>query len=367
MEAKLKKEEELEKMRKALLNMLEDFEEEKERTKSIINSLTDGLIVLDSAGKVTFFNPEVERLLGLGKGEIKGKNWQEFFFKSPFKEIEDLMEKKKNLFREEISLSIPKEKILEVTTLSIIPQRERIIILHDISREKAIERMRNEFVSLASHQLRTPLSEIKWALKMFLDGDLGSLTKEQREFLEKTYRSNEKMIILIRDLLDVAIIEEGKYLRKLIPADFRAILKSVLESYKEKIEEKKLKIELKAEKELPKIKVDEEKIKIVIDNLLGNAIKYSPAGSQIVISLSSNEKEMRFSVKDSGIGIPKSEQEKIFKKFFRASNAKEMATEGTGLGLFITKNIVEAHGGKIWFESEEGKGTTFYFALPVKK
>jgi signal transduction histidine kinase len=239
------------------------------------------------------------------------------------------------------------------------------MILHDVTREKAIERMKTEFVSISAHQLRTPLSAIKWTLKMFLDGDLGELTKEQREFLEKTYKSNERMINLINDLLNVTRIEEGRYLYRPVLADIVPICQSVIDSYREEIEKKNLKFEFKKPKELPKVRVDIEKISLAIQNLLENAIRYNREGGEIEIVLKEKEKEIEFSIRDTGIGIPKDQQNRVFTKFFRAPNAMRMETEGSGLGLFITKNIIEAHGGKIWFKSEEGKGTTFYFTLPA--
>jgi signal transduction histidine kinase len=234
-----------------------------------------------------------------------------------------------------------------------------------VTREKEIERMKTEFVSISAHQLRTPLSAIKWTLKMFLDGDLGELTKEQREFLEKTYQSNERMINLINDLLNVTRIEEGRFLYKPVLADIVPICQSVIDSYKDEIEKRNLKFKFKKPKELPKVRVDIEKISLAIQNLLENAIRYNKFGGEIEMVLKEKEKEIEFSIKDTGIGIPKDQQNRVFTKFFRGSNAMKMETEGSGLGLFITKNIIEAHGGRIWFESEEGKGTTFYFTLPT--
>jgi len=243
-----------------------------------------------------------------------------------------------------------------------------LIILHDITREKTIERMKTEFVSLAAHQLRTPLSAIKWTLRMLLDGDLGKITEEQKDFIEKTYKSNERMITLINDLLDVTRIEEGRYLYKPVLADVEPIVQFVTNSYQEEIKKKKIRFEFKKPEEgLPKIKLDVEKIRLAIDNLIENAIRYTPAYGKVMVSLEHKKGGIEFSVKDTGVGIPKDQQGRIFTKFFRAANVMRMATEGTGLGLFITKNIIEAHGGKIWFESEEGKGTTFYFAIPVKE
>jgi len=260
---------------------------------------------------------------------------------------------------------------LEVSAIPLISGAEKLgalVILHDISREKTIEKIKTEFVSITAHQLRTPLSSIKWTLRMLLDGDLGEITDEQREFIEKTYTSNEKMISLINDLLDVTRIEEGRYLYRPVLGDIEEILQSMLASYNDLAKARRLKIDFKkSDKKMSKVMVDVEKIRLAIQNLLENAIRYTPVGGTITVSLKRDKKEVIISIKDSGVGIPKDQRERVFSKFFRATNVVKMETEGSGLGLFITKNIIEAHGGRIWFESEEGKGANFFFTIPIKE
>jgi PAS domain S-box-containing protein len=371
-----RKAEELEKTRMALMNILEDVEEERKRaeeernkTLAVITNFADGLLVFDKEGKVSLINPQAENFCKVKGKEVIGKSILELSQFPGFRPIVEAVGREmKGIFRKEVP--IREDLILEVTTVPIMREEEKIgtlMILHDVTREKMIERMKTEFVSISAHQLRTPLSAIKWTLKMFLDGDLGEITKEQREFLEKTYKSNERMINLINDLLNVTRIEEGRYLYRPVLADIVPICQSVIDSYKEGIEKKKLKFEFKKPKELPKVRVDIEKISLAIQNLLENAILYNLPGGKVEISLKLKENKIEFSVKDTGIGIPKDQQSRVFTKFFRAPNAIRMETEGSGLGVFITKNIIEAHGGEIWFESEEGKGTTFYFTLPVAR
>jgi len=268
-------------------------------------------------------------------------------------------------------MKIRESLTVEVNSIPIMLEEEKIgtlVILHDITREKMIERMKTEFVSLSAHQLRTPLSAIKWTLRMLLDGDLGKITEEQREFLEKTYKSNERMINLINDLLNITRIEEGRYLYKPIFINIEPIIQSVLDAYKDEIKERKLKLNfIKPKEKLPEIKVDVEKIRLAIQNLLENAIRYTKAGGEMKISLKYLGDKIECSVSDTGVGIPEDQRARVFSKFFRGSNVIRLETEGSGLGLFITKNIIEAHGGRIWFESKEGEGTTFYFTLPLKK
>lgn len=362
----------LEKTQKALMNILEDVEEERERVKAerdktlaIINNFTDGLILLNKEKEIVMLNPQAEKMFGMREKEVKGKNI--FDLKNPLisPAIKVFSEKGKIKKVERKEFSPREGKTIEVTT---VPLKETgwLIIFHDISREKIIEKLKTEFVSISAHQLRTPLSAIKWTLRMLLDGDLGKITKEQREFLEKTYRSNERMIKLINDLLNVTRIEEGRFIYKRSLVDFRDVVGKIIETYRDEISRKEIRLKYKKPKEKFDLFVDEEKISLAVQNLIDNAIRYTPQRGEIEIELKKGEKEILFKIKDSGIGIPEDQKERIFQKFFRAANAMRFVTEGTGLGLFITKNIIEAHGGKIWFESKEGKGTTFYFTLPIK-
>jgi PAS domain S-box-containing protein len=368
---------EVEDSRSALMNMLEDVEEsrskaeeEKNKTLAIITNLTDGILVFDEENKLSLMNPLAESFFDVKSRDLVGKSILElstFPTLKPLREI--LTEEIGEIFRREVL--VQKDLTLEISTVLVLRKKERIgtlVILHDITREKLVERMKTEFVSLAAHQLRTPLSAIKWTLRMLLDGDLGKITEEQKDFISKTYQSNERMITLINNLLDITRIEEGRYLYKPVLTEFEPIVHFVVDSYKEEAEKKKIKIEIREpKKKAGRVMVDVEKIRLAVENLLENALKYTPAGGRVTVSLKNSPKEIELSVKDSGVGIPKDQQERVFVKFFRGANVVRMETEGTGLGLFITRNIIESHGGRIWFESEEGKGSTFYFTLPTKE
>lgn len=368
--------EELKNSRTALLNILEDVEEarkkaeeERDKTNALIINFTDGLLFFDKENKLSIINPQAENFLEIKASEAIGQAISQLKEFPSFKPLIDLLgEKIQPVFRKE--LKIKEDFILEVSAVPIVSRGELLgylVVLHDITREKMIERIKTEFVSLAAHQLRTPLSAIKWTLKMFLDGDLGEITPDQKAFLEKTYFANERMINLINDLLNVARIEEGRYLYKPQPEDIISIFSDAINFHQEKAERKKIELIFKKPQTLPKVLVDKEKISLAISNLINNAIEYTLPGGRVTIEVQKREKELLCSVSDTGIGIPKDQQSRVFTKFFRASNAMRLQTEGTGLGLFITKNIIEAHGGRIWFESEEGKGTTFSFTLPIKE
>lgn len=354
---------------KELKQSKEEVEEEKNKTLAIITNFTDGLLFFNEEKKLSLINPRAKIFFNVREKDIVGKSISALDVSPALRLLKNLMEEgTEEVSRKELQLR--ENLILEVSTVSVVREKEKLgnlVILHDVTREKMVERMKNEFVSLSAHQLRTPLSAIKWTLKMLLSGDLGQITEEQEEFLKKTYSSNERMINLINDLLNVTRIEEGRYLFKPVLGNIEPIIKSVINSYKEEIKKRKLKFKLKKTgKGLPKTMIDVEKIRLVIQNLLDNAIRYTKAGGQVIVSINCNKNEIEFSVKDTGVGITKNQQERLFTKFFRAANAIKMEAEGSGLGLFISKNIIEAHGGKIWFESKEKKGSTFYFTLPIK-
>lgn len=368
--------EELRESRMAVLNILEDVEiekqkaeEERNKTLAVITNLVDGLLVFDREGKLDLINPQAEIFLKVESDEVKGKHLSELATFPLFKPlIEYLSQKIQNVFRKEVSFG--ENLILEISLVPLLTKKSqlgRLVILRDVTREKLLERLKTEFVSVAAHQLRTPLSAIKWTLRMLLDGELGVVTPEQKDFLEKTYEANERMILLINDLLNVAKIEEGRYFYRPSLTSFEPIVRSMIEYYKDEANRKGLTLELIVPTSpLPRVMIDTEKIRLAIQNLMDNAIHYTPSGGKITVSLVKGQKDVLFSIRDTGVGIPKYQQSRVFSKFFRAENVIRLQTEGSGLGLFIAKNIIESHNGKIWFESEEGKGTTFYFTLPIK-
>lgn len=372
-----KGEEELQKSQSALLNMLEDVEEEKgkaeeekNKTSAVIANLADGLLVFDSEDKLSLINPLAEKLLRIKPDKTNNKSIDELASSNDsFKPLLKILGKEiKEVSRQEIALG---DLALEISSVLIIIDKNKsgsLIILHDITREKAIEKMKTEFVSIAAHQLRTPLSAIKWALSLLLEGDIGELNVEQKSFIKKSYASNERMITLINDLLDVARIEEGRYLYKLEPAKLENLAQTALSSYKELAAKRNIKLEYKKPIDpLPEIMVDAEKITIAIQILIENAIKYTLPDGQVTISLKYDTTKVELSVKDTGVGVNQEQQNRLFTKFFRATNVIRMETDGTGLGLFIAKNIIESHGGKIWCESQENKGSVFSFSLPINR
>ena len=235
-----------------------------------------------------------------------------------------------------------------------------------VSNLRELDRLKSEFISVAAHQLRTPLSAIKWAVKMVLDGDAGPINDEQKNILDQGYKSNERMIVLINDLLDVSRIEAGKFEYEFIESSIEELVDTTINEFQQIIKHKSVIFKYhKPDRPLPKVKMDSIKLKMVVENLIDNAIKYTAPGGQVEVLFKYYRNIIEVVVSDSGVGIPKDQVAQLFSKFFRAKNVIKMQTDGTGLGLFIAKRIVEKHGGIIWAESEEGKGTQMHFTLPT--
>jgi signal transduction histidine kinase len=224
-------------------------------------------------------------------------------------------------------------------------------------------KMKTEFVSIASHQLRTPLSAMRWTLNLLNDGRIKA--EELADYLGLIKESNERMIKLVNDLLDVSRIEMGKILLNPRQTNLYVLIQKIINNFSAYAKANNIVIAIEASETLPNVFADPEKISLVVQNLIDNAIKYIKGKGEIKISLESNNKSVKAAIKDTGVGIPASQQKFIFQKFFRSDNVMKHQTIGTGLGLFIAKSVVEESGGKIWFESQEGKGTTFYFTLPI--
>lgn len=233
---------------------------------------------------------------------------------------------------------------------------------------KKINSAKSDLISISAHELRTSLSALRWILKMFLDKDLGKITSEQEAFIRRGLESNERMIVLVNKLLTFNHSDKLD-----IPFDFKkvniiTIIEQTIFEFSGEAHKKEIElIFLKPKNELPAINCDPEMLRVVFQNLLENAIKYSGKNDKIFMSLKQDLKNnnLEISIRDTGIGIKKEEQDQIFNKFFRGSNAIKKDTLGSGLGLFTTKSIIEHHKGKIWFESTPELGTTFFITLPL--
>lgn len=239
--------------------------------------------------------------------------------------------------------------------------------MDETKKSKKINVCSSDKISIISHQLRTSLTAFKWTLKMLIDGDVGNLTNEQNALIQKAFNSNENMIGLVNDLLAVTHLPENTsntYSFK--KTDILYLLEQTLLEFYGETNKKGIElIFVKPETPISPITCDEKMIRIVIQNLIENSIKYSNRGGKIFVFLKQKEKNVEFSVYDNGIGIEPKDKENVFKKFYRTKKAIKKDASGSGIGLFTTKNIVEKHNGKIWFENTKGGGTTFFVLLPI--
>ena len=370
---------------KALLNMLEDVNEEKkkaetekEKTMALVSNFSTPIIFLNNYHKLTLFNSSAKEILNISDTDlgIEISNSDNFslnnftnIIHNKFS-IEKLIEESDGTKLEEAIVTYNKEqKVYKVVTSKVLDKNQNYLglmkIFYDTTREKAIDKMKSEFISIAAHQLRTPLSAIKWILKMVLDGDMGKLNTEQQELLNKGYLSNERIIALVNDLLNVSRIEEGRFGFNFEKTDFQEILNIAMSKLDSLVTQNHKEFILEIHPGLPKISLDKERMVMVMQNLLSNAVKYTPEYGKIQVIAEIDKQSLHVKIKDQGVGIPKEDQPKMFSKFFRASNAIKMKTEGSGLGLFLVKNIIENHNGTISLKSEEGKGTEVDFFIPL--
>lgn len=361
-------------MAEKLMVSTQSLEKEKDQTSAIVSSLGDGLIMYSQEGEINFLNPKAEEILWLSRKDVLGKSLNDKYFLSTslLKSFYDISTfKLKNWETKEYAIEGPRKTVLRITSIALKgPQKKNIgymRVLHDITREKEVEAIKSEFVSLASHQLRTPLSAMKWSLSMLSEGLFGKLDSKQKNIVWKISNSNERMIQLVNDLLDVSRIEEGRFGYNFSLESLADIVNKVAGTFSNQIQEKKLQFSFEYPLvALPKASIDAEKLEMAIQNLIDNAIKYTASGGKVKIYLKKTSPDyLAVFVEDTGIGIPKNQQHRIFSKFFRADNAIKFQTEGSGLGLYIVQNIVTSHKGKINFKSEENKGSVFYFSLPI--
>ncbi|MCX7589456.1 MAG: ATP-binding protein [Patescibacteria group bacterium] len=241
-----------------------------------------------------------------------------------------------------------------------------IKIVHDKTLEIKLLKSKSEFVTIASHQFRTPVNEVKWALESILSDQ--TLNNNLKELIIRSLKSVKKLENLIENLLNISKIEEGRFGYNFKEVDYLNFVKEILSEFLPQIQKYNIELYLNSPQEnLPKIYIDQQKIYMVFSNLIDNALKYNVSNGRIIVKIKKSEDDqfIETTVEDTGIGIPQEELKNIFTKFFRASTASKIDTEGSGLGLYVAKKIIQAHGGKIWAESELQRGTKITFILPI--
>lgn len=353
----------------------EAIKESEEKYSTFVEQASDGVLVIQD-GLIKFGNNAIQDMTGYDIKKVINHSIMEFIVDKYKKMMaERYIRHIKGLptvNRYEFELIKKNGQTLFVETNSTrinFDGRTAVMsVIRDISRAKQIDKMKSEFISVASHQLRGPLTGIKWFSQMLIDKKAGELSAKQANFIQQIHDSNERMIGLVNELLNVSRIESGQsFIVDKKTGNIASLIASVVNDCKASSSSKGISVRLDNSFSCKLVlSFDHDKIYQVFSNLINNSIKYSNVGKRIVIGFKRLDGEVKFFVRDYGCGIPEDQKDRIFQRFFRANNVATISPEGTGLGLYIAKGIVEAHGGKMWFKSEQDKGTTFYFTLPLK-
>jgi PAS domain S-box-containing protein len=339
-----------------------------EQFKKLYEGAPVPYLILNQKGEILELNKAALRFFGAVPKEIINKNLFSCEPKEDLEKIEKLFQYYKShipINKEEVRM-INKNGAVKWVLLSVFElsnskssNRTGLATIFDITEQKQLDQAKTEFVSLASHQLRTPVASVKWLVGMLLSIELGELSAKQRDYLDRIDKVNQGMIELIETLLNVSRIEIGSIKMESKPTNVIELVESVLLELSFQIEEKMINIDKQYNDSLKNIESDPKFLRIVIQNLISNAVKYTPNKGTVTIILGESLGEKTIIVSDTGFGIPANQQDKIFTKLFRADNARTLTSQGTGLGLYLIKSIVETVGGSINFVSEENKGSTF--------
>jgi len=371
--------------RQKIINNMDKIEHEKAKLETILATAGEPIIICDNKGVVTFVNQVATDVFECKFDDIIGKpifstfslTGDETKSKELLQEIlQTVFVKKERIVRSSLDNNmkviclVNNKEIPVVFNLTPIINKNKIVgavgVINDISHIVEIDNIKSEFISLASHQLRTPISKIKWITEMLVDDKTASFSDSQKSLLKNLSITTEQLISIVTSLLNVSRIESGRIAINSVNVPIEHVIDEVTKSMDVFIKQKKQKLFVEIEKDLPHIKIDTKLIGEVYKNLISNAIKYSPENGKISIEVYAQNNELISRIIDCGYGIPQNQQNKVFKRFFRADNIVKVDPNGSGLGLYLAKSIVEMSGGKIYFESQENKGTTFTFTLPLK-
>ncbi len=345
--------------------------ESEARLRTLQDSAPSGIVVIDAETHIIVdANPAALGMIGASPEQAIGSVCHKYICPAekghcPITDLGQTVDNSERVLLDADGKSVP---ILKTVTSTMLDDRQHLLeSFIDITERKQVEQMKDEFVSTVSHELRTPLASIIGFTEMLLSGQPGELTPTQREFLDISYQSSQRLLHLVEDLLAVSRIEAGRLQLSFEPLRMERLAASIVEAIKPLAEDKEIALSVESPAQLPSIEGDRNRLEQVINNLLSNAIKFTPEGGRVAITLAREDDHIKVGVADTGVGIPPDEISLLFQKFSRASSAAERAVEGTGLGLYISKAIVERHGGRIWAESALGKGSTFWFTLPLRQ
>ena len=335
--------------------------------ETLFNSMIEGLLLLDQDERIQLANRAFMELFGVST-DVRGKTVLEVVRQHELDKLVETVAAQKQVLGYELKLGRLSERWLQINAAGVFnsdgQKQGTILVFHDLTRLKQLERTREEFVANVSHELRTPLSLIKGYVETLLDGAKDN-PEVATKFLQTIQRNSERLQFLIEDLLTISELESGRLKMNLQSVQLRSLVERVLEDFKTQAESRR--VELKNDVPDLTARGDSDRLQQVLGNLIGNALKYGRNGGHINVSGHLlNGSSIELCVKDDGPGIPTESLERIFERFYRVDKARSREQGGTGLGLSIVKHIVQSHGGKVWAKSELGQGAAFYFTLPVK-
>lgn len=343
---------------------------------AMLDAANDGMMLLSPEGKILRINESFSRMFSVNETEVldrpysdHAEHWETVFGNDSIVELlldeSDCDKSEERTFMQEW----PVRRELQVYSSSVRDTEDdylgKLVVFRDITPEREAERLKSEFVSLVTHEFRTPLTSIKGYAEMMLDGDTGELTDEQREFLETVCRNADYLSELVDELLEVSRIEAGAMRLDIREFDISATIEKVVDQMRPQIERKEQELSIDVPQDVPKVEADERRTSQIILNLVSNAHKYTPSDGNITISAAAERDHVRVDIADNGIGLTEDERDQIFSKFFRADNPETAKERGTGLGLWITRSLVEMQGGEISVQSRPGEGSTFSFTIPT--
>lgn len=347
-----------------------DLVESNTKLSAIINYCADGIIIVSSDAKIIQANPAFENITGLDSHLLENKDLHELIFAQENSLQKIINDKKEVLLRDAAIKNFINDKKIPVEInfapiLSDKPEEETnyVGVVRNVSLQKEMDRLRDDFIATLTHDLRTPLLAAIQTLQFFIDGSLGEIEEKQKTLLETMKKSNEDMLGLVNALLEVYKYESGKLNLCKTTFDLKQFIEECIAQIKALADKKEIEIKtVFNETENSQLTADRNELRRVLLNLCGNALNHTKQGGTVEITTSNKEGDLILSVKDNGIGIPKTDITKLFKRFSQGTSQKRSA--GTGLGLYLSRQIVEAHQGKIWAESEVSKGSVFSFMIP---
>ena len=346
---------------------MEEFIADKSRLEAVFLSMFDGVMVIDQSGEIVLMNQTLKEFLQVDT-EVTGKKPLEVIRNIDIQELaQRVLTSHSRLESREITLLLPEERVLLAHATPVLRADTidgAVLVFHDITQLRQLEKVRQDFVANVSHELRTPVSTIRGYAETLLEGALEDKA-HAREFLRIIYDDAERLSKLINDLLDLSRIESGKMKLALEECSLEAVVDKVLTGMDKEARKNSVTLKKDIPRRLVKIRIDEAAIAQVLFNLVENAIKYNNAGGSVTISARETDRGVEVSVTDTGIGIPQEDIPRIFERFYRVDKARSRELGGTGLGLSIVKHIVQAHHGEVMVESALDKGSTFRFILPL--